>query len=192
MIEAIGTKLPTTQLPSATCIFPFFNESLHIEEVLSELVKIPFLKQIICVDDCSTDDSIAKISALLLPSFPQLELIQLPKNLGRMCPNPFVRASRVEMVISGERWLKKAELNRIFSTFNFKRFAIEAAINYYMIQEHKKCGWYQTSAENTFKYHKYGWISGYILLYHEFLNIFFSKYDLLGQLINFRPPQFRD
>ena len=235
------SELNPIKLPEVSCILPFYNESRHVVQVLEELVKLPCLRQIICVDDGSTDDSVAKIIEHF-PHLPQLQLIKLDKNvgktdavktglaqakfetillfdadlehlraeevqasyqffidhqldmliLGRTCPNPILRASRVEIVISGDRWLKKTDLETIFASFTFKRFALEAVINYYMQHQHKKLGWYQTTAQNTFKHRKYGFIEGLILSVKEAIEIFANNYNLFWQLISFRPPQIKN
>lgn len=62
-----------------TCIIPFYNEGKRINSVLSSLSKIPQINQIVCIDDGSSDGS----SALIKKQFPGVELIKLPKNVGK-------------------------------------------------------------------------------------------------------------
>jgi len=221
-----------TQL-NATCIIPFYNEKLNITQVLQELTQLSFLKQIICVDDGSTDGTAAEVKQ----QFPQVELIRLAQNggkaaavkagldqcrsdnillfdadirnmshsevatsfqlfttramdmliLGRTCPHPILRVIRGDVIVSGERWLKKRDLENIFSTLHFEKFALEVAVNHYMIHHQKNSYWFQTSAENTFKTVKYGFVEGWKSTISEVISILTSQFSILNQLVLFRP-----
>ncbi len=228
-------KSASPTLPPATCIVPIFNEEKSLESVLSTLIELPFLQQIICVDDCSSDHSAELIST----KFPKITLIQLSQNvgksaavkvgldqaefenillfdadlkklklaeltasyqlflehkmdmliLGRHCRNPIFKLNRGYIVISGERWVKKTELKKIFAQLEFQRFVLELAINYYHVTNHKRYFWVQTSCENTNKHDKYGLINGAKSAIVELIDICVNKYDLTGQFWNFKPNQ---
>lgn len=64
-------------------VIPVFNESMHLKEVLSEVdqIQLPFKKEIILIDDCSTDGSKEMIESLQLVS--KTIKIYQPKNQGK-------------------------------------------------------------------------------------------------------------
>lgn len=64
---------------TVTCIVPFLNEKERIGGVLSELIHVPSITQIICVDGASTDGG----SDYVKNTFPTVELITLPNNIGK-------------------------------------------------------------------------------------------------------------
>ncbi len=217
-----------------TCIIPLYNESLNVTRVLSAITQLPFLKQIICVDDGSTDDSAIKIAK----HFPQVELVSLPENMGKsyavqtglkyatgedillidadmqnilvdeitsafklynshqadmlilgwQSDNAFFRAMRGDIIISGGRFLKKKDLEDVFASSTFKGFALEVAMNRHMIKRKKITCWFQTSATNTFKTEKYGFIKGWKSTFEEGYSIVqASQFGLVDQFFNFRP-----
>ena len=47
-----------------TVIIPVYNESKTILEIIDKVLKVNINKQIIVVDDCSTDDSVNKILSI--------------------------------------------------------------------------------------------------------------------------------
>lgn len=63
-------------------VIPLYNESLNVErirqEVPSALDKIPHLEdyEIICVDDCSTDDTLKKLTEIQNPRFKIFSLVK--------------------------------------------------------------------------------------------------------------------
>lgn len=63
----------------ASCIIPFYNEGNRIIRVIEAVRKSKFIKEIITVDDGSTDQTYILIRKL----FPQIELIQLHHNIGK-------------------------------------------------------------------------------------------------------------
>jgi len=217
-----------------TCIIPLYNESLNVTHVLSRIVKLPFITQLICVDDGSTDDSALKIST----HFPQVELVRLPQNMGKSyavksglayakydtimlidadmqnivvseiktafklydshqadmlilgwkSDNAFFRAMRGDIIISGGRFLKKRDLEKVFEIFKFQRYALEVAINRYMIGHKKTTCWFQTSAHNTFQTEKYGFIRGWKSAFEEGYSVMSSsQFGIVDQFFNFRP-----
>lgn len=62
-----------------TCIIPFYNEGRRLYSVLDEMVAVKNLSEIICVDDCSSED----MSAEIKKRYPDIKLIRLDKNLGK-------------------------------------------------------------------------------------------------------------
>jgi len=62
-----------------TCIVPFLNEKERIGGVLTQLLKVPSISQILCVDGASTDGG----SEYVRSEFPMVEVITLPKNIGK-------------------------------------------------------------------------------------------------------------
>jgi hypothetical protein len=109
--------------------------------------------------------------------------------LGRTCPNPILRATRGDIIVSGERWIKKEDLSTVFRTLHFDKFALEVAINYYMVKQKKHIFWFQTSAENTFKTAKYGFWDGWISTFAEIGTLFTSRFSIMNQVVNFKPKQ---
>ncbi len=59
------------------CIIPFYNEGLRVGAIVSEALKSPYIRRVICVDDGSVDTSI------LLPKDPRIVLCRHTKNLGK-------------------------------------------------------------------------------------------------------------
>ena len=68
---------------SLAIVIPCFNEETTIQETIENLAKsdYPGLKQIIAVDDCSTDDSY-KIMKKLEKKYSILKVVQTPENTG--------------------------------------------------------------------------------------------------------------
>lgn len=217
-----------------TCIVPVYNESLNVVRALKEISQLPFLKQIICVDDGSTDDSALKIAK----HFPQIKLISYPENMGKSfavetglqyaenenillidadmhhilekelstayklynthqadmlilgwkCDNALLRAMRGDIIISGGRFLKKRDLEQVFKLFDFEGYALEVAINRFMIQEEKTTCWFQTSATNTLQTAKYGFVKGWKSAIEEGYSVVSaSQFGIIDQFFNFKP-----
>ncbi|MDA1079760.1 MAG: glycosyltransferase [bacterium] len=64
---------------SLTCLIPFYNESTRCLAVLRELKKIPQIDHFLCVDDGSTDDTVA----LVCSAFPDVAILSMAKNTGK-------------------------------------------------------------------------------------------------------------
>ncbi len=62
-----------------SCIIPFYNEGNRILNVLKEITKCKNIKQIICVDDGSSDKSYEKVKV----KYPKVKLVRLNKNTGK-------------------------------------------------------------------------------------------------------------
>ncbi|MFH1840973.1 MAG: glycosyltransferase [Candidatus Shapirobacteria bacterium] len=61
------------------CVIPFYNEYPRILGVLAVVSKVKSLRQIIAVDDGSSDGAAAKIKT----EFPRVRLVRLAKNQGK-------------------------------------------------------------------------------------------------------------
>ena len=72
--------------PTVTAIIPMFNEGTAIVETLESLLAqgYPHSKlKVICVDDCSTDDSYEHARAVAKKSNGRLEVLRNRRNLGK-------------------------------------------------------------------------------------------------------------
>ena len=63
-------------------IIPVFNEAETVHEIVERVLAVPFDKEIIAVDDGSTDDSGA-ILRDLAKEFPEVRVLSLPENRGK-------------------------------------------------------------------------------------------------------------
>ncbi len=90
--------------PSVTAIIPMFNEGIAIKETLESLLAsdYPHHKlRVVCVDDCSTDDSYEHARAVARASGGRCRVIRNRVNLGkRRSINRAVRESDSEIVVS--------------------------------------------------------------------------------------------
>ena len=71
----------------------------------------------------------------------------------------FVRWYRSDILLSGERLLRRSDLEEVLSQ-PVARYQLEVAINRYMIKRHKKVRWMPWSAMNTYKVDKLGVLEG--------------------------------
>ncbi len=71
------------------------------------------------------------------------------------------RLFRADILFSGERILKVADLRQILQK-DIKGFQLEAAINYYFLNNQKPVGWVPFSAISTFKIYKRGFLRGLV------------------------------
>ncbi|MGH7204433.1 MAG: glycosyltransferase family 2 protein [Candidatus Levyibacteriota bacterium] len=72
----------------------------------------------------------------------------------------FIRATRGELVLSGERILSTQDLLAIYKQ-KPQRYQLEIVINLYMTSKKKKVFWYAYSGRNTFKTKKVGIWKGF-------------------------------
>ncbi len=90
--------------PTVTAIIPMFNEGAAIQETLQSIVDsdYPAAKlRIICVDDCSTDDSYEQAQAIARTSGGRLRIIRNRVNLGkRRSIIRAVREAECEVIVS--------------------------------------------------------------------------------------------
>jgi len=191
---------------NVTCLIPFYNERERIAHVLHVITKIRTIKQVLCVDDGSTDGTAAYIKK----NWPQVQVVQLPHNQGktaaiayalkyvkndvilmmdadlqelrkeeivaaieafhtqpgidmiilRRINSPwFVRWYRSDILLSGERLLRKSDLKQVMKQ-RVQRYQLEVGINRYMLRHKKVVRWMPWSAMNTYKVDKLGVLDG--------------------------------
>ena len=190
-----------------TCLIPFYNERDRIVHVLDQVVKIPAIDEIICVDDGSTDGT----SEVIKKKHPTIAILRNAQNVGktgaikagvrqakgeyvllldadlqniqyqeietalhktfaqknitmvvlrRMNAPLFVKIVRGDILVSGERLIKKDILKKILQS-NLKNYQVEFATNQYMLDNKKNVYWMPSSAQNTFKFTKIGFMKGW-------------------------------
>ncbi|MFT2009218.1 glycosyltransferase family 2 protein [Pontibacter sp. 13R65] len=79
--------------------------------------------------------------------------------LRRMNSPWFVKFYRSDILLSGERLVKKNDLEQILAG-QVERYQLEVAINNYMLRHHKQVRWLPCSALNTYKVQKWGKLDG--------------------------------
>lgn len=80
-------------------IVPAFNEEATLAQIVEKLRKIPYLLEIIIVDDCSTDGTRA-IAELLSQRQPRIRVLRMPVNSGKTAAlKAGFAASRGDIVI---------------------------------------------------------------------------------------------
>lgn len=68
-------------MPKVSVVLPVYNVATHIERTIESLLRQTFQDfELLVLDDCSTDDTVARVSAI---ADPRLQLIRNPRNLGR-------------------------------------------------------------------------------------------------------------
>lgn len=82
----------------------------------------------------------------------------------------FVKMDRGDVLFSGERVMKRTDLEKVLHE-NVCRYQIEIAINNYMLEHDKTVFWVPSSAFNTFKVQKMGLIDGFIKELDMFFDI---------------------
>ena len=82
----------------------------------------------------------------------------------------FVKMDRGDILFSGERILKRTDLQAILKK-QVQRYQLEIAINHYMLERNKEVFWVPSSASNTFKMKKIGKLEGFIKELDMFTNI---------------------
>jgi len=76
------TQNTPTDAPRLSVIVPCYNEAATVRELLEQVLAVPVDKQIIVVDDGSSDDSVAIVSALA-EEHPEIELHCHEVNSGK-------------------------------------------------------------------------------------------------------------
>lgn len=203
---------------SCTCIIPFFNEGERVLKVLDEVIKIENLKEIICVDDGSTDGA----SEIIAKRYSGIKIIRNPKNLGkaeaiktgvehvkseyvllldadlrnfnfkeieqamektlekkvdmvvlkRINTAIIIKLNRGNILLSGERILKKVDLQKILEGEKSpKGYQLEFGINKYMVDNSKSVFWMPSSALNTYPQMKRGFVKGLVKIISMQVNI---------------------
>lgn len=67
---------------------------------------------------------------------------------------------RGDILVSGERILKKTDMEHVLSTQKPQHFQLEFAINRWMMLHRKNVYWMPSSASNTYKMEKQGFVKG--------------------------------
>ena len=83
----------------------------------------------------------------------------------------FVKIERADILLSGERILKKKDLLEIFQK-EVNGYQLEIAINTYMQNNNKNVQWVSWSATNTYKTKKIGLVKGALKEIKMFVDIF--------------------
>ncbi len=83
---------------------------------------------------------------------PAIDMIVLRRSYSLF----IVKLLRGDVILSGERVIKKNQLREVLYKFKPKRYEIEVAINQYMIKNKKRSYWINSSALNTHKTEKFG------------------------------------
>jgi N-acetylglucosaminyltransferase len=90
--------------PTVTAVIPMFNEGKAIQETLQSILDADYPVEklnVICVDDCFTDDSYDLAQAIARKSGGRLRVIRNRVNLGkRRSINRAVKASTSEVIVS--------------------------------------------------------------------------------------------
>src|SRR5690606_28691211 len=90
--------------PTVTVVIPMFNEGEAVRETLTSLLASDYPKdklKIVCVDDCSTDNSYELAREMARASGGQLQVMRNRQNLGkRRSINRAVRAAESEIIVS--------------------------------------------------------------------------------------------
>ena len=90
--------------PTVTIIVPMFNEGATITETLESLVAVRYPAhklEIICVDDCSTDDSLEHAERVAAQNPSLLRIVRNTRNLGkRIAIFQATRAAKGEVVVT--------------------------------------------------------------------------------------------
>lgn len=78
-------SIKSSKKVSITCIVPMWNEEKRVEAVLDVLITIPFLDEILVINDGSSDDSAAVVSKYIKAKdvASKLRLIDLEVNVGK-------------------------------------------------------------------------------------------------------------
>ncbi|MBX0334057.1 glycosyltransferase family 2 protein [Pontibacter sp. HSC-14F20] len=189
-----------------TCLIPCYDERERIAAVLDVVTKVNGIRQVICIDDGSSDNTATMVSR----QWPTVQVIRLSQNRGkaaaiqyglqfvqhesvllmdadlqeldgaeleraiaafqnttkvdmlilRRIRSPwFVRWYRSDILLSGERLLRRSDLEKVLSQ-PVARYQLEVAINRYMIKRRKRVRWMPWSAMNTYKVDKLGVLEG--------------------------------
>ena len=115
--------------PTVTAVIPMFNEGAAIRETLQSLVdsSYPHAKlRIVCVDDCSTDDSYEHARAIAKKSRGRLTILRNRVNLGKR--RSIIRATREsdsEIIVSvdSDVIVEKDAIRQLMRRFTDDRIA---------------------------------------------------------------------
>jgi glycosyltransferase involved in cell wall biosynthesis len=77
------TPTATERYPAClSVVMPVYNEEATLMDVVRRVLAVPYLLEIIIVDDCSTDAS-ADVARQLAEMYPQVRSVQQPRNCGK-------------------------------------------------------------------------------------------------------------
>ena len=79
--NSVETPPSALNSPTLTVIVPVFNEAGTIDEVLRRVLAAPYAKQVLVVDDCSTDGTADRLAQW--EGHPEVELLQHGRNQGK-------------------------------------------------------------------------------------------------------------
>jgi glycosyltransferase involved in cell wall biosynthesis len=80
--------------------------------------------------------------------------------LRRVNANFYVRLNRSDTLFTGERILRKSDLEKVYEAEEVRGWQLESAINNYMLEYNKTVYWMPQSATNTQKTSKWGFFRG--------------------------------
>lgn len=114
---------------------------------------------------------------------PEIDMIILRRIYAQF----FTKMNRADVLFSGERILKKADLIAALNLLNPQKFEIEIALNKYMMDLHKTVRWLPYSSLNTYKMWKRGFPKGLFEDWAMMLNIFLyvGIIDYIKQMLFF-------
>jgi len=108
---------------SVSFVVPAYNEGKSIEESIKHIFNIgyPYLKEVIVVNDCSTDNT-REVVESLLKKYPKLKLINNPKNLGNAAraQNVGLKQATGELVavVDGDSFPAVGSINKMAGYFD--------------------------------------------------------------------------
>lgn len=90
-------------VPSITVVMPLYNEAGNIEQALQSVLGSDYprhLVRVVCVDDCSTDDSYERALAIACTD-DRLSVLRNPHNTGKRASiNRVIRTADTELIVS--------------------------------------------------------------------------------------------
>ncbi|MBV8759140.1 MAG: glycosyltransferase [Deltaproteobacteria bacterium] len=115
--------------PTVTVVIPMFNEGAAIKETLQSILDSDYPKhklEVVCMDDCSTDNSFEMAREVARSSGGRLKVIRNRQNLGkRRSINRAVRSSDREIIVSvdSDVVVDKAAIRQLVQRFTSDRIA---------------------------------------------------------------------
>jgi len=66
-----------------TVVIPVYNESQSIQTLVRRVMAVPVDKEVVLVDDGSTDNTVRVVEAMLLPAYPSIRFLRHDRNSGK-------------------------------------------------------------------------------------------------------------